>query len=164
MPAAARSPAFFAGAIGNRRRAGSNRSVGCRRVAILTVRAAVSLEDTHPRAWPAPKDAFVLAFAAGDAYASDNFRWFERWHAGFLYVDRIVVDASHRRRGVARAAYAELAAAARGRFAALVCEVNLAPPNPGSLTFHQACGFRSLCARDNRHSAKRVLMLRKALY
>jgi predicted GNAT superfamily acetyltransferase len=107
--------------------------------------------------------AFLVAFDANDHYDSDNFLWFQRWHRDFLYIDRVVVDPTGRRCGVGRAIYAELVSVMRERYAALMCEVNVKPPNPGSLSFHQRCGFQSLCSRFNEIAQKRVLMMRKIL-
>ena len=58
--------------------------------------------------------AFVLAFREGAHYDSPNYRWFDARYPRFLYVDRIVVDARHRRAGLGRRLYADVFAAARG--------------------------------------------------
>ncbi|MDT8345024.1 MAG: GNAT family N-acetyltransferase [Thermohalobaculum sp.] len=86
--------------------------------------------------------AFVIAFDEGAAYDSPNFLWFRDRLERFLYVDRIVVADGARGRGIARALYGEVfAAAAAGGRGRVVCEVNLVPPNPGSDAFHAALGF-----------------------
>lgn len=86
--------------------------------------------------------AFVIAFDEGAAYDSPNFLWFRDRFERFVYVDRIVVADGARGRGIARALYGEVfAAAASGGRARVVCEVNLVPPNPGSDAFHAALGF-----------------------
>ena len=86
--------------------------------------------------------ALLVAFDEGCAYDNANFRWLKRRFERFLYIDRLVVDASARGRGIARALYDEAAAVAcdqkRQR---LVCEINLDPPNPGSDAFHVKFGF-----------------------
>ncbi|SDO94911.1 hypothetical protein SAMN04489867_1008 [Pedococcus dokdonensis] len=84
---------------------------------------------------------FVLVFAPGTDYDSENYRWFaERFGDDFLYLDRIVIDDAFRRRGLATAVYDEIeqAAVERGR---LVLEVNIDPPNEPSLAFHRGRGF-----------------------
>ena len=84
---------------------------------------------------------FVLVFGPGTAYDSVNYRWFsQRYAAGFLYLDRIVIDDRFRRRGLASRVYdaVEADAAAVGR---LVLEVNLDPPNEPSLAFHRRRGY-----------------------
>ena len=84
---------------------------------------------------------FVLTFGPGSDYDSENYRWFaQRYGAGFLYLDRIVVDDRFRRRGLASRVYdlVEARAADAGR---LALEVNVDPPNEPSLAFHRARGF-----------------------
>jgi uncharacterized protein len=84
---------------------------------------------------------FVLAFAPGSGYDSDNFAWFGRRYGNrFLYLDRIVVGPAHRRRGIAGRVYEALEDEARA-YGRLVCEVNSQPPNPASLAFHLARGY-----------------------
>lgn len=87
---------------------------------------------------------FVVTFAPGAAYDSPNYRWFStRLGSGFYYLDRIVLEERVRRRGVGRAVYDEIesVASAYGR---LALEVNLVPPNPASMAFHRARGFREV--------------------
>lgn len=84
----------------------------------------------------------VLALREGAAYDSPNYRWFADRHATFLYVDRVVVDATHRGRGVASRLYADVFVHARNAGVPLVaCEYDLDPPNPASARFHAAQGF-----------------------
>ncbi|WP_421741818.1 GNAT family N-acetyltransferase [Cellulomonas sp.] len=86
---------------------------------------------------------FVLAVGPCSAYASENYRWFSAHVPGSLYVDRIVVHPSAHGRGVGRALYAGVDARARELGLGVVtCEVNLEPPNPESLAFHDRLGFR----------------------
>ena len=86
--------------------------------------------------------AFLIAFDETAAYDSPNFLWFRDRLDRFVYVDRVVVAATARGRGLARRLYDDVAAAAlassRDR---VVCEVNLEPPNPASDAFHAALGF-----------------------
>lgn len=90
-------------------------------------------------------DAFAIAFDEGAAYASPNFRWFRDRLKSFVYVDRIVVAAHARRRGIGRALYAAVTDCARRTGRPFVaCEVNVAPPNPGSDAFHGSLGFVEL--------------------
>src|ERR1700744_2321843 len=87
-------------------------------------------------------DAFLLAFDQDADYDSPNFLWFRERYPRFVYVDRIVVAASARGRGLARLLYRELfEQATRAGHAHVACEVNSEPPNPGSDAFHAALGF-----------------------
>ncbi|WP_445443884.1 GNAT family N-acetyltransferase [Clavibacter sp. km1a] len=90
----------------------------------------------------APPLGMLLAMQPGGAYDSANYRWFEERGADGLYVDRIVVADGHRGLRLGQVLYARVFAEARrtGR-AAVTCEVNTLPPNPGSLAFHGRLGF-----------------------
>ena len=82
---------------------------------------------------------FLLAFSERTPAQGPNHAWFLARHPAFLYIDRVVIAPEARGQGHARQLYDDLAAAAAGR--PLCCEVNLEPPNPGSLAFHERLGF-----------------------
>jgi predicted GNAT superfamily acetyltransferase len=84
----------------------------------------------------------LIALDQDAAYSSPNFLWFRARYARFVYIDRVIVTATARGRGVARALYAHLfdAMRAAGQTVA-VCEVNVQPPNPGSDALHARLGF-----------------------
>lgn len=86
--------------------------------------------------------AFALLMSPGCEYSSENYQWFSNRGTNFLYLDRIVVADDAQNRGVGRAIYEAVFAAAseRGRDE-VTCEVNVDPPNPGSLRFHDRLGF-----------------------
>ncbi len=88
---------------------------------------------------------FVLGFAPGSDYQSPNYRWFEARGIDHLYVDRIVVAEAARGRSIGRLLYERVIGLAReqGR-REVTCEVNLDPPNPGPLAFHDRMGFREV--------------------
>lgn len=89
-----------------------------------------------------PDKAFLLAFDQKPAEISPNFDWFAGHYADFVYIDRVVVDASAHGQGLGKALYDRLFDEAKAAgFARVVCEVNLDPPNPGSLAFHERMGF-----------------------
>ncbi len=84
---------------------------------------------------------FVVTFAPGSPYDSENYRWFaERHTRGFYYLDRIALHERLRRQGLGTFVYDELerVAARHGR---LALEVNLVPRNDASLAFHAARGY-----------------------
>ncbi len=90
-------------------------------------------------------DALLIALDQDAAYDSPNFQWFCARYPRFIYVDRVVVAASARGRGLARQLYRELFAAAVAADHSLVmCEVNADPPNPASDAFHAALGFKAV--------------------
>ena len=86
--------------------------------------------------------ALLVAFDQDADYDSPNFLWFRRRYDRFVYVDRVVVAPAARGRGLAKALYADLfAAAAAAGHRRVACEVNVVPPNPASDAFHAALGF-----------------------
>ena len=100
---------------------------------------------------------FLLALRQGADYDSPNYRWFSHKHESFIYVDRVVVGSLFRGGGVGRLLYDDL----RSRCVdapVLCCEVNLRPPNAGSLAFHHVLGFREVGQQTTEHGAKRVSM------
>jgi hypothetical protein len=103
---------------------------------------------------------FVLALPGpGLPYESLNYRWFSSRYERFQYVDRVVVDPAIRSRGLGGALYAELGRLASGAYPRICAEVNLRPPNPRSLAFHQRTGFRAVGEQDTEGGAKRVVLL-----
>lgn len=103
---------------------------------------------------------FVIAIAPGAAYASENYRWFESRGVEHLYVDRIVVAAAQRGRGLGPVLYDAVFDEARRRGAGEVtCEVNIDPPNPGSLAFHSRIGFRQLGSQPTKGGTVTVALL-----
>jgi len=103
---------------------------------------------------------FVLAMAPGSAYESENYRWFDARGTDFLYVDRIVVGAEFRGRRLGEALYAHVFECARalGR-SEVTCEVNLEPPNPGSLRFHGRLGFAEVGRQSTKNGTVFVSLL-----
>ncbi len=92
-----------------------------------------------------PGAAFIIALAQDAPYDNANFNWFRARLSRFVYVDRIVVAVSHQGQGLARRLYLDLFDQARAADQpAVVCEVNVDPPNPGSDAFHDRMGFREV--------------------
>jgi hypothetical protein len=84
---------------------------------------------------------FVITFAPGSAYDSENYRWFtDRCDGHFYYLDRIVLADEHRRQGLGTFVYDEVEQVAR-RYGRLALEVNLVPRNDASLAFHDRRGY-----------------------
>lgn len=86
--------------------------------------------------------ALIVAFNEACSYDNPNFHWLAARFPRFNYIDRVVVSAAARGRGLARTLYGELEAETRvqGR-ERLVCEINAVPANPRSDAFHAALGF-----------------------
>ncbi|BEJ15933.1 hypothetical protein CspHIS471_0505380 [Cutaneotrichosporon sp. HIS471] len=90
---------------------------------------------------PGAPTALLVTFDETAAYDNPNFRWLKAHFPTFVYIDRVVVAASAGGRGYARALYDDLRASSKKR---LVCEINVHPPNPGSVAFHTKMGFREV--------------------
>ncbi len=104
---------------------------------------------------------FVLTFAPGSSYDSENYRWFGERYDDFYYLDRIVLEPSVRRRGVGSQVYDEIERVA-APFGRMALEVNLEPPNPGSLAFHAARGYTEVGRLGD--PSHRVTLLTKDLH
>ncbi len=111
---------------------------------------------SHVRAEPDGL-ALIIAFDETCTYDNPNFAWLKQRFARFYYVDRVVVDAAARGRGLAKAMYAALETQARleGR-ERLVCEINSVPSNPQSDAFHERLGFHPIGLRVLTDGSKTV--------
>ena len=87
--------------------------------------------------------AFCITFAADAPDAGANHRWFADRYESFVYLDRIAIDSNHQNHGLGALLYqsVEQHMLNSAEHSLLCCEVNLEPPNPGSLRFHQRIGF-----------------------
>ena len=88
---------------------------------------------------------FLMAMDPGQDYDSENYVFFESRFTNHLYIDRIVLTEDARGLGVGSELYERVFQRARddGR-ERVTCEVNLEPPNPGSLRFHRRWGFEDV--------------------
>ncbi len=105
---------------------------------------------------------FVLAIFSGQPFENQNYRWFTRWFTErvehFIYIDRVIVSPACRGQGLGRKFYAAVFDAARQSGITKVCaEMDLDPPNHGSLQFHRKLGFTEIGTRDV-ESGKRLSM------
>jgi len=106
---------------------------------------------------------FLLAFSERAAYHSPNFLWFRARYPRFVYIDRIVVAHAARRAGIGRQLYADVERVAAMHAPNLTCEVNLDPPNPGSLAFHERFGFVEVGRQRTDGGKKLVCLMSKDL-
>jgi len=89
--------------------------------------------------------AFLLAFREGADYDSPNYRWFDARLDTFLYVDRVVVAASHQGRRLGALLYDDLFAFAwESGVPWVTCEFDIEPPNEASRRFHARHGFQEI--------------------
>ena len=106
---------------------------------------------------------FVLVMREGLDYASLNYRWLSERYERFAYVDRVAVDAAARGKGLGEALYAAVVERFEAERPVLLAEVNLEPPNPGSLRFHKRAGFREVGERWEADRSKGVVYLARDL-
>jgi uncharacterized protein len=123
--------------------------------------AALVVDDGAPA-------GLLLALAPGIEYPSENYRWFSARAAvagsDFLYVDRIIVASRLRGTGVGARLYAALFETARKQHRdEVLCEVNLEPPNPGSLRFHERLGFAEVGQQWTKGDTVQVALLARAV-
>ena len=106
---------------------------------------------------------FLTALTPELSYASANFEWFQANRERFVYIDRIIVAEAARGSGVGRQLYQDLAEFAAPFGDLLTCEVNLRPPNPGSILFHERMGFREVGRQETEGGTKEVALMEKVL-
>jgi predicted GNAT superfamily acetyltransferase len=107
---------------------------------------------------------FVLTMPPGVDYASENYRWFSEHYDNFIYVDRIVVSEEARNRGVGVELYRLVTEhAIEHGIPRILCEVNLEPPNPGSLRFHHRLGFTEVGRQRTKGGTYEVCLLAKEI-
>ena len=103
---------------------------------------------------------YLLAFPSDAPYDGEEFLFLNKASLGsFIYIDQIAVDAAERRTGSASSLYRATEAAAQRRgIQELSCEVNLNPPNPGSLAFHRSKGFNQTSVLETQDGRTVALM------
>ena len=98
--------------------------------------------------YAAGTSGFMVAMDQDSAYDGLNFQWFKDRFSRFAYVDRIVIGAAAHGQGLGRALYDRLFDEARAAgLERVACEVNIDPPNPGSVAFHEKLGFAAVGER-----------------
>lgn len=104
-------------------------------------------------------EAFVLAITEGKAYDSVNYLWFAGHYEKFLYIDRVVVSVKMHGKGLGGMLYKEVFGhAVRQSIPYVTAEIDINPPNPGSLIFHEKFGFEEV-GRQAVADGKKVVSL-----
>jgi predicted GNAT superfamily acetyltransferase len=91
---------------------------------------------------------FCITFAPNAPYDSLNYLWFCERYEQFVYLDRIAFTSQTQGMGLGKLLYQHIEQLMRESYP-LCCEVNLEPPNPGSLRFHQSIGFVEVGQRQS---------------
>lgn len=108
--------------------------------------------------------ALLIALDQNAPYINPNFNWFQQRRSSFVYIDRVIVAQSSRGQGIARRLYLDLFAAAKeAGHDRVVCEVNIAPPNPASEAFHASMGFLAVGDASIHDGKKTVRYFEKLL-
>ncbi|PIT99499.1 MAG: GNAT family N-acetyltransferase [Bdellovibrionales bacterium CG10_big_fil_rev_8_21_14_0_10_45_34] len=107
--------------------------------------------------------AYIIAMTPDADYQSENFLWFKKRYADFLYIDRVAVKLGFHSIGIGKSLYNYLFNTYKDVSQKITCEVNIDPPNPQSLGFHSALGFKEVGQQDTKGNTIRVAMLLKEL-
>ena len=103
-----------------------------------------------------------VGLAEGSDYVSPNYRWFADRHARFAYVDRIALEPAAQGVGIADEIYGRFETWAADTGRPVVCaEVNVEPPNPRSLRFHERRGYVAVAEVAPYGTDERVAMVEK---
>lgn len=106
---------------------------------------------------------FLVALTPEADYWSPNFLWFRDRYSSFVYIDRVVVAESARRRGIAHRLYKDLERFSQRFTIILTCEVNIRPRNDASLLFHREFGFDEVGQQSTEAGKKTVALMAKRL-
>lgn len=103
---------------------------------------------------------FCLVLPPETTYDSPNYRYFCERFDDFAYLDRVAFRSSHQGKGLGSVLYREVER--RMLRPRLTLEVNVVPPNDGSMRFHLREGFVELERRETR-PGKVVSLMSKEL-
>lgn len=107
-------------------------------------------------------EAFVLALREGKDYDSVNYIWFEKNYDKFLYIDRVVVSVKKQNSGLGKLLYEEVFKHAESIDTPVVtAEIDIEPPNPVSLRFHEKFGFKEV-GKQSVAGGKKIVSLQAA--
>lgn len=107
--------------------------------------------------------AFLVGLRPGTDYDSPNYGWFCERYDDFGYVDRVAVADDARRLGLASRLYADFERSLPASVAVMTCEVNIRPPNDGSMRFHASHGFLRVGSQETDGGDKEVALLARTI-
>ena len=102
---------------------------------------------------------FVICLSPRTEYKSLNYGWFNEKYDDFIYVDRIAVSLDQRNKGIGSRSYEEVIAFSQKHEIPVAAEVNLKPPNPGSMRFHNRFGFEEVGVLHHKEKSVTMLLL-----
>ncbi len=85
---------------------------------------------------------FLLCLPQDKKYDSLNYQWVTKRFSNFVYIDRISILPKFQNKKIGSALYTDLIffSTLEG-YDTVLCEVNIMPPNPGSIRFHKKFDF-----------------------
>ena len=90
-------------------------------------------------------EAFILTLREAKEYDSINYLWFSNHYDKFLYIDRVVVSLKMQGGGLGKVLYEHIFNYAKETGVDYIAaEIDINPPNPGSLIFHEKFGFKEV--------------------
>ncbi|MFQ6678358.1 MAG: GNAT family N-acetyltransferase [Fidelibacterota bacterium] len=108
--------------------------------------------------------AFLMGMEENQPYNSMNYAWISERYESFYYIDRIAVAKEYQRQGLGISLYEDgQSFALEKKKPVMACEVNIKPPNIGSLKFHKNFGFFSVGEQNTEGGQKRVQYMIKNL-
>ena len=85
---------------------------------------------------------FLLCLPENIDYDSMNYAWISERYKNFMYIDRISIIKEFQSKKLGTALYNDLIKCSKEEnYDIILCEVNIYPPNPGSITFHKRFDF-----------------------
>ncbi|GIS56098.1 MAG: acetyltransferase [Candidatus Neomarinimicrobiota bacterium] len=85
---------------------------------------------------------FLLCLPEKIDYDSMNYEWISERYSNFMYIDRISVMQKFQNKQLGTALYDDLIQCSKEEnYDMILCEVNIYPPNPGSIRFHKRFDF-----------------------
>ena len=87
---------------------------------------------------------FVICLRENSNYQSINYKFFQKRHNKFFYIDRIAIANKYQSSGIGSNLYSKLLSV-KDKFNIPICaEVNIDPPNELSINFHRKHGFSKI--------------------
>ena len=101
---------------------------------------------------------FVICLRENTNYQSINYKFFQKRHNQFFYIDRIAIANKYQSSGIGSILYNKLLSI-KSKFNIPICaEVNIDPPNELSINFHRKHGFSDITESTIKEGSSVVYM------
>ena len=87
---------------------------------------------------------FVICLRENTKYQSINYKFFQKRHKSFFYIDRIAIESKSQSSGIGSILYKKLLSFKENINIPICAEVNIDPPNDLSIYFHKKYGFSKI--------------------